>query len=298
MFSFLNRKKLPISFDEQIWIEDSFIWLISQFGYGVLKNHKQLQKNSAEYLLALQHPDGYAEGLLCLICMRMEVDRQDIELVSYLPDKNQELVPGLLLQNKSTGAAGLYQQTSTYSYRISYDETLLKEPEALAAVLAHEVGHVLLLGQERMNGHEEDHELMTDFVSLYFGFGILAANAMHREYHTSHSWSSVQQGYLSMPMYSFALALVSWIELGKTKPLWLDGARLNVKSWFKQSIKYLSKTGKTSVYSNVIAFDEEALPSEVMLIKKQLKLALLLEDYRRASKLKNFLEEKYFTKNF
>lgn len=296
MLANLFRPKLPITFEEQIWLEDSFIWLISQFGYRVLTQHKPIQRKSAEFLFALNHSEGFAEGLLCLVCKRMGVDREDIDLVSYLPERNQEVLPGLSLKSEGSSAAGLYQQRGLYSFRISYDKTLESEPEALLAVLAHEVGHILLLGQGRMSGHEEDHELMTDFVGLFFGFGIVAANSMHREYHTSHSWSSVQQGYFSMPMYSFALALVSWLQSGATYPLWMSAMRLNVKSWFKQSITYLKKTGKTAVFSKVIEFDEDTLPDEVVLINKQIKLALMLEEYERASLLKQFLEEGFFKK--
>lgn len=296
MFNLLRRKpKPPVSFEEKVWLEDSFIWLLTTFGYKTLRKHPQLTVKSAEFLLAQQHGDGLAEGLLRLVCKRMGVPREDIELVFYDANSPTEVSLGLFLKNEGSGAAGLYQQIGAYSYRISYDLSLIRDPEALVAVLAHEVGHIVLLGYGHMTGHEEDHEWMTDLIALFYGFGVIAANSMHREYHTSHSWSYVKQGYFSMPMYAYALALVIWIQHGMEKPEWLKKARLNVRSWCKQSLNFLLKTGDTSVLSKKIPFDSSALPTEVVLIKKRMKLAVLLEEYERAALLKSFLENEYFT---
>lgn len=50
----------------------------------------------------------------------------------------------------------------------------LDEPEHMIATLAHEIAHIKLLGENRM---EENDEIMTDLKTLFFGLGVFNANA-------------------------------------------------------------------------------------------------------------------------
>ena len=50
----------------------------------------------------------------------------------------------------------------------------LDEPENMVAVLAHEIAHIKLPGESRM---EENDERITDLTTIFFGLGIFNANA-------------------------------------------------------------------------------------------------------------------------
>ena len=52
-----------------------------------------------------------------------------------------------------------------------------EDPARAVAVIAHELAHVLLLGNGYLGGHEKDHEELTDLLTVFSGLGIFTANA-------------------------------------------------------------------------------------------------------------------------
>lgn len=78
---------------------------------------------------------------------------------------------GFRLQPKAN-AAGSYRVG--YGIEITYDTDLLKRPADLVAVLAHEASHAVLdLGASLPPPSDSDFdELLTDFTSVFFGFGL------------------------------------------------------------------------------------------------------------------------------
>lgn len=80
----------------------------------------------------------------------------------------------------------------------------------VVATLAHELGHVILLGGDHLKRDEEDMEPMTDLVTVYLGLGIFTANASRRlEQHQDErkqGWSMSRLGYLPEVVFAYALA--------------------------------------------------------------------------------------------
>ena len=66
-------------------------------------------------------------------------------------------------------------------YRIWVEAGNLNDPLALVATLAHELGRVDLLGAGRVSPDTEDHEPLTDLLTVFFGLGVITANAVIRE---------------------------------------------------------------------------------------------------------------------
>lgn len=288
MFKLFSRNSLPISKDEQFWIDDSLIWLMNEFSTDPLFKQPILTPACSPYVDRLNSSSDFGEALLKLVCDRMGVDNADITLVPIEEDESHFDYAGAGFQS-SSGASGVFQFVNEHHFRISYDTKLLRTPDLLLAVLAHEVGHVILLRDGKMSGKEEDHELMTDLVALYHGFGIFSANTMLLEEHNNTGWNSKRTGYLSMPMYSYALAVLTWLKDGTTLPDWSKHLRLNVKTWFKKSLNYLDKTGDSAFYSRKQNFDKSQIPSQRKILKKQLSLAILLEDYEYADEINKYL---------
>ncbi len=52
-------------------------------------------------------------------------------------------------------------------------------------------------------------------------------------------------GYLSEPMDGYALSLFTWIR-GEERPAWLRHLRINPRTYRKQGLRYLVKTGDSS----------------------------------------------------
>lgn len=64
--------------------------------------------------------------------------------------------------------------------QIELSPTLAADPVALIAIYAHEVGHELLLGGDRISlTRRPDHEPLTDLITVFYGLGIFTANAAY-----------------------------------------------------------------------------------------------------------------------
>jgi hypothetical protein len=89
-------------------------------------------------------------------------------------------------------------------YSISLDEALLEKPESLIATIAHELSHVKLLGEKKL---EQNDEMLTDFTTVFFGLGIFNANCAFQFYKQNDRWGYSNLGYLKIEEWAYALAL-------------------------------------------------------------------------------------------
>jgi hypothetical protein len=102
--------------------------------------------------------------------------------------------------------------TSAMAVRSSGSATT-KPParRALVATIAHELGHTLLLGDGRISSRREDHEPLTDLLTIFFGIGIFSANAAFdstQEDQGQYGYMrTTRLGYLTEPMYGYGLVL-------------------------------------------------------------------------------------------
>ncbi len=89
----------------------------------------------------------------------------------------------------------------------------------MVATLAHELGHIHLLGHGRISDDVEDHEPLTDLLTVFFGMGIFTANAVMYEQYWENGvlsgWSMGRRGYLGMPVYGYALARFARLRRGR-----------------------------------------------------------------------------------
>jgi hypothetical protein len=115
----------------------------------------------------------------------------------------------------------------------------------LVATVAHELGHVRLLGEGRVHGGYEDHEPMTDLLTVFFGLGVFTANSAFRIDASSQGWRAQTRGYLNEEMFGYALALFALMR-GERNPSWSRYLEGSVSTFFKNGQKYLEKTGDGS----------------------------------------------------
>jgi hypothetical protein len=71
---------------------------------------------------------------------------------------------------------------------VAIDRANIGNPTALLAVIAHELGHVRLLGENRIPAGRPDSEPLTDLLTVYLGMGIFTANAAFGFSHGPKSW--------------------------------------------------------------------------------------------------------------
>jgi len=159
---------------------------------------------------------------------------------------NPELAAHMPVHSESTGAAGLHEAHRGSSV-LTLSSDLLDHPMALVATLAHELGHVLLLGEHRIPADRPDHEPLTDLLTVFFGLGIFGANAAFdysQDMHGRYSYTrSSRLGYLTEPMYGYALALYAW-QRGETSPSWARYLDANPRAFLRRGLRYLAEGGR------------------------------------------------------
>jgi len=228
MFGF--SAKLPITDEERLWVDQGFYRLEKLLG----------RKRMLESRAVLPTPDGFpdhydkspaaAERLCVRACNYMQVDRDQLtlEIFSDETEELQEIVPHW--HGGSSGCAGFYahdndceEERGRKQKLVAIRGTHLKDPLCLVAVMAHELGHVILLGGGLISSKTADHEPLTDLLTVFLGFGVFNANAAGRfkqfQDERHQGWSMQRVGYLSEEIYGYALARFAR-ERGEQKPEW------------------------------------------------------------------------------
>jgi len=203
-------------------------------------------------------PDPYDRTEVALQLMFQRIARQmqlnpddiDVALFEYEHDVTRRLVP--FYSAKTSGAAGLYHHDPSERPHISINESQLKDPMALVATLAHELGHIILLRPGLIDRKDPDMEPLNDLLTIFLGFGIFTANAAFRfEQHsdnTSQGWSASRCGYLSEQQLGYALARFAY-ERGEPKPAWASFLSTNIASYRKRSATWLLKNNEPHLFA-------------------------------------------------
>jgi hypothetical protein len=127
---------------------------------------------------------------------------------------------------------------------VAIRSTMLKDPLTLVATVAHELGHVILLGGNLLDRNNPDHEPLTDLVTVFVGMGIFTANSAARFQQFQDDqrigWSAQRLGYLSERVFGYALARFA-LERREHKPVWSRHLSPNVHSDFKRSKRWLEQ---------------------------------------------------------
>lgn len=248
---FGGGSEVPLDDQEKVWLEKSFQWLLDEFGVERFLKHAPVLPESSYF------PDGYRGSeqdvvkLVARVCTYMDLDPNLIDVV-FLFDRDETAAKHRTGTTEYSGAAGLYfNQTSQETRKkIAINVSEFKNPMRLVATIAHELGHVLLLGGGKLSAEDKGHEYVTDLITVFFGLGIFTANSAFQfsqwQDHSHQGWSASRSGYLSEEMFAYALACYTWMR-GETDPQWSRHLSINVGHHFKRCLAYLKNGGQTSL---------------------------------------------------
>ncbi|MGW0433233.1 hypothetical protein ACWDV4_11935 [Micromonospora sp. NPDC003197] len=234
-----GRAKCPVRQIEQDWIDSSLDWLLDEFGSARLHGTVVLPTDDF-FPGAYQGRRSDIKSVLDLLCTHMDINPDRIVLEHYAEDVDPELSAYVPMNWRSTGAAGHYQVRDGRSV-VSISDGQAKSPMALVATIAHELGHVLLLGDDRISAQREDHEPLTDLLTVFFGLGIFGANSAFEFSQDRTSFRTARLGYLTEPMFGYALARYAWIR-GETDPPWGRHLDTNPRTFLNRGLRYLTQT--------------------------------------------------------
>jgi hypothetical protein len=181
----------------------------------------------------------------------MQVDPDQIDVVLF--DSADRITSGLVpfYSGSHSAAAGLYLLNPTGKTQISIEGELLKDPMTLVGVVAHELGHVILLRPGLVDQKDKDMEPLRDLLTVFLGLGIFTANSAFRfkQYsnNSTQGWSAKKLGYLSEEQYGYALARYAF-ERGETKPPWIKHLCTNVAGYTKRSLRWLSANAQERLF--------------------------------------------------
>jgi hypothetical protein len=201
---------------------------------------------------AFERNEASVETLIHRISEYMQIDRTRIKL-EIIPDEADELRENSLWSIQTNRPAGIYFRHESMMEEdggvvIALKSSVLKDPLVLVATIAHELGHLILLGDGHIDRDTPDHEPMTDLLTVILGLGKFTANSAARfKQHDHgggwHSWSMRRLGYLPQEVYRYALARFA-AERSEIKPEWAWHPSRNVQAYFKRSSAWLAKNAR------------------------------------------------------
>ncbi|MFK3981589.1 hypothetical protein ACI2K4_14570 [Micromonospora sp. NPDC050397] len=233
--------KCPVSPTEQRWIEDSMRWFAGEFGEEIVRRPVALPTPEffpGEYT----GTEADVRRVVGSLAVRFGVHPARLEVEFFDDDLNAGLMASLpAFAGSWGGAAGHYQPRGDRAV-ISINRAEAGNPTSLVATVAHELGHVLLLGDGRIAPERRDSEPLTDLLTVYFGFGVFGANAAFEFSADNGGWQSRRTGYLTEPMFGYALARYAVLR-GEPDPDWDRHLDTNPRTYLRKSLRYLGRAG-------------------------------------------------------
>lgn len=215
-------------------------WFLVEFGTERL--HGEVVLPNADYFPGADRgARSDVRAVVDLLCNHMDIDPARVELEHY-PDDNPELARYIPMYMDSSGAAGHHRTRDGRSV-IGIRDDLPRRPMALVATIAHELGHALL-ADGRISAERDDHEPLTDLLTIYFGLGVFAANAAFEYGHEVRGaftyTHATRLGYLTEPMYGYGLARYAWLR-GEADPAWARYLDTNPRTFLKRGLRHLAR---------------------------------------------------------
>ena len=243
LFSKKNNNECPIDSEMRLWMENSFLWLATQFGHDNIAAKPMLLPTPEHFPIRY---DGSKESLTKtaeIVARQMEIDINEINLDTYEQniqefsgDFGHRIWTEVDKDRDENMAAGLYfDKNEQGKYEILIEKKNLTDPENLTATLAHEFSHIKILGEKRLDFNDEQ---LTDLTPVVFGLGIFNANSAYKEWKSFDSYGHNSIGYLKQREWGYALALYAFFRQ-EENPDWIKFLTPNIKSDVKKSLDFI-----------------------------------------------------------
>lgn len=241
----LFKKKIyqpSVTQEDKDWVENNIVWFIEVFGLDKLKERPFISPTIDNFPYSNLNDMNQFQKLFEQLCEYWEVKSNEIK-VKFFDDTKSKQWSTWMIEGKINAPLGLYNQiytTDEKRFSIEIAKSNLDNPQLLISVIAHELAHVKLLGENYINRTDPDMEPLTDLASIYFGFGVIVANSVQTK---DIYWIS-RSGYLPNQLISYANALICYITQQDSNNYnnFLNGNTIDL---FKKDIEYLYNTNDT-----------------------------------------------------
>jgi hypothetical protein len=240
----------PVEIEEKEWLEDSMRWLIEEFGADTLRDAKVVLPTDEFFPEPFSDDEDDVHAMVVRVCSYMNVNPELLELEFFTSQtESSRDLPSYEYSYDPSAHLGHYQKRRD-KFVIGLETSQTRDPMCLVATIAHELAHVRLLGEGRLHAGFEDHEPLTDLLTIFMGLGVFTGNSSFSFSQwgdaASQGWQVERRGYLTEESIGYALSLFAWLrcDSGST---WSKHLTADVGTFFKQSHRYLMKTGDTSL---------------------------------------------------
>jgi hypothetical protein len=239
------RPTCPLDPHAKQWLESRLQWLADDFGIDVFVRRALVLPLDEFFPDPYDGSEASVRTLLDRVCRYMDADPERVEL-EYVNNANRVWMVndrGDYLPHE----AGLYDERSQQIV-IHLETSQLDEPLNLVGTMAHELAHLRLLGERRIDGEVFDNELLTDLTVVFHGLGVFLANSPRSWQSQFSHWpgsDARRPEYMTQPMFGYALAHAAWFR-NERKPAWAKFLRPDARCSFKQGLRYLWETGDSS----------------------------------------------------
>lgn len=241
---FFNKPKPTVTPEDQEWVEDAFIWFESQYGREYLKNLTIIEPTQSFFPRKFTGIEEDAYFLLeqCMTYMDIKDAEVDLYFFSDAPilfDSEEMRAEIDSTDNLSTHTEGLYRESDAGKFEIGLERNMLRNPGRMIAAIAHELSHLILLGERRI---DENDEFLTDLNCIALGFGIFTSNHLFSydqwQGVNKQGWEMKSLGYLPLQVAAYALALFNHYQSNTSD--WHRHLNPDVKKQYDKNLNFIN----------------------------------------------------------
>jgi hypothetical protein len=226
------------------WIENRLEWLSRQFGLHILLEQPIVLPTADFFPDPWDGSDQAARRMFRRVCEYMTIDPQIVRLELFTDRTSMTAIAIDPTVTVGTWQPGMHPWQKGL---VRIERSSLERPADLVGIMAHELAHQRLQGEERSDPTAFDKELLTDLTAVYHGFGIFFANNPRKSTGKLRYWPRTKlhcPEYISEPMLGYAMAHIAWFR-DEDSPSWAKHLRWAPRAVFKQGLRYLIKTGNS-----------------------------------------------------
>jgi hypothetical protein len=235
--------KCPVPDRERDWIHQSMRWLVSEFG-GAPLSRPVILPNSTYFPPPFSGTDEDVNALVAKVAGYMGV-QVDIEVrISVSPTVHLRGVRVAANAQGASDTAGGYEQEDGHGV-LTVNRASVRDPVRLVAVIALELAHARLVGEDRISETREDRDPLADLAAIYLGMGIFTANSAFTLRKSAKSrgrnWKANKLGSMTEQMFGYGLACYA-AQRQEPDQAWVKHLDTNPRAYMKQGTRYLQHT--------------------------------------------------------
>lgn len=212
MFS-LNNHESMLDESEQGFIENTYAWLLRNFGGDYFYKDTELVLPTDDFFPG-KPSCRYDQAELTFLAIKkhMAIEEWPCKLIAIEDEVLTAVHSSLAISNPPSAPLGQFEVDDDENVNIYYNPSLINSPTQLVATLVHELSHyVTSTVAEDPPGGWEYWEFATDVSATFFGFGIFMGNSASSFQQFSdfdrNGWKSERSGYLSEVQHMYSLGL-------------------------------------------------------------------------------------------